>query len=259
MIATARQFNGSSLTKLSANGTDTFTKSYFTTITNTAVSLQTNNATSVTKDLHQKPTSSFACVAVTILILISSYLLTVTINYTIRKRKVCDRQAPQLSIVNALCVVATVLLLFECCWFLVEMFVPGTDVFCTAYSAINVTVGTTNRTVIYYILWHRQRWFYKKRPTANITSRTVARLSNTLLGGIIIFALVQIVTMSSIPVYSDNGKCAVGEVSGFLKGFAPTIFFIIALFQVLLLLPVVFPVARHVYSRRTGASDGRLD
>nr|XP_002128436.1 uncharacterized protein LOC100177193 [Ciona intestinalis] len=213
----------------------------------------TNNGTVI----QPRHVPLFDTIAVHTLIVISCYLLIATIIYTVRKKK--DKVAPHLHRVNALCVVATSLLLFESCWFLVEVYVTGSATFCTAYSATNVTVGTINRAVIYTILWLRQRAFYRKRPTACATSRTINLLSNALLGGILMFALIQIMTMSSIPILSVKGKCVTGKPSGFLNIFAPIIFFIIALFQVVLLLPILYPVVKHVHSRRTGQNKGRLD
>lgn len=213
----------------------------------------TANMTETTK-YDPAPNRIVDLVIVLFLISVSFYLVIITIVYYL---KYAERN---LRWTNFLCCISAMEILFESSWFLLEVrLVVSTNEFCAVYSTVNVCLATSNRTAIYIVFWFRQRSFYRGFLKHSSKKKRLNLMSNSLLVAIVVFGLIQIFTLSFIPIYASPHGCQIGKSSDFLQIFAPAVFFIIALFQVLLLIPVLYPVAKHISATRKGDPNGKLE
>ena len=135
---------------------------------------------------------------------------------------------------NVLCCLSAFAILLESSWFQLEVyFLSSSDLFCSVYLAVNVTLATGNRTIVYIVFWIRQRSFYRATSIVQVSKRKVGLLSNCLLIAIIFFGIIQIVTLSMLPSRASPSGCKSGKSSAFLDVFIPVVFSVITLFQVI--------------------------
>ncbi|CAK8684960.1 unnamed protein product [Clavelina lepadiformis] len=183
----------------------------------------------------------------------SLYLVGVTVWYNVKHFQ------KKLKRTNVMCLVSTLLLLFESCWFQLEIQMKDAqDSFCTVYSVTNVFISTINKTIIYVIFWMRQSSFYRTRALSSIGPKKFAILNKSLIAAIIVFAMTQITVLSCIPLYGTDNGCKYGKPTGFLKIFSVAVFTIITLFQIFLLIPILYPIVKHLKAAGKLQSNSRL-
>jgi len=166
--------------------------------------------------------------AIVIALIVSSvYLSFITTIYYVRYSQT------KLKWTNILCCLSAFVLLVETSWFQLEVyFLISSDLFCSIYFAVNVTLATGNRTIVYIVFWIRQRSFYRRPSVVHVSKRKIGLLSNCLLVAIIFFGIIQIVTLSMLPSRASPSGCKSGKSSAFLDVFTPVVFSVITLFQV---------------------------
>ncbi|XP_078483050.1 uncharacterized protein LOC144743353 [Ciona intestinalis] len=178
-------------------------------------------------------------VALGFLILCSAYLLVATIYYQKRhaKRKCCS---------NALFIAASVILLIESAWFETEVLqTSSTSLFCTAYYAINATSATLIRTLVYGVLWLRQKELYRNTVT-HLHNKCVAIMGKIILAGIVIFGVCQVAVLLVTPQIGTEHGCVTSKPAPVVKILTPVVFTTYSLFQFLLLGLTLYPVVQHM-------------
>jgi len=190
-------------------------------------------------------------IAITLL-LISIYLSTASITYYIRY------SIASLRLTDALICLATTMLFLECCWFEVEISITDHSMtFCQAYAVINITISTTMRTIIYTILWLRQRSIYGgPLQHRNGAAGVIGKIT---LVGILTFGVLQIIPLSLTPQYPvATGGCISGKLPPVLKILVPVIFSLSSTFQFVLLGLTLYPVVKQIREGSIASSKEQL-
>ena len=222
------------------------TNSYFDVASST-----TRSAEKSTTDPHNHSTDIGEHVTVITLVVISVYLMIVTLFYY------CKHSLSQLRLIDWLICVTPVLVLVQCCWFEVEIsMTQHTTTFCTVYTVINVGLATAIRTLIYSVLWIRQRSIYKG-PLQN-TNTTATRISWITLGGILFFSLCQIIIFGFVSQKPVPGGCESEELSLALEVILPLVFTCTSMFQFILLGLTLYPVVKQLRERNINSRKGQL-
>ncbi|CAK8691846.1 unnamed protein product [Clavelina lepadiformis] len=192
---------------------------------------------------------------VIVLIIIGLYLATIT-SYYLHKHN--NRR---LKLSNSLLCATACVLFLQTCWFQVEVTIKHyTDAFCQAYSIVNIIVATCQRTVIYGVLWIRQRGIYKN-PLQKIRGKTVEPISNGTITGIIVFAIAQVVLLSSISQLATeipSPGCHSETITDIRDVLLPMIFGISSLFQIVLLVLTLYPMVKHMRSKTVNKKRAQL-
>ena len=190
---------------------------------------------------------------VAVLYIISLYLSVVSVVYVLKHGR------KNLRVANVICCASAVLLFFECCLFEVEEFLPRvSDAFCTAYLVFNALVAVGNRTMIYGVLWMRQRRLYTNK-LKKITSCTIQVISISTIIGIVFFALLNVVALSLMPQVEEDNSCVSGKLTKVTKILLPLSFTVSSLFQIVLLGLTIYPVVRHQCGKgRVSALNAKL-
>ena len=152
----------------------------------------------------------------------------------------------KLRLTDTLICIASTLLFLECCWFEIEIIINHQSMtFCQAYTIINVTVATAMRTIIYFILWLRQKSIYGgPLQHGNNIANIIGKIT---LSGILIFGVFQIVLISIPPQYPvQGGGCVTGPISSVIKILIPVVFSFSSAFQFVLLGLTLYPVVKQI-------------
>ena len=161
------------------------------------------------------------------LCVINLYLVLATFTYCIK------HSHDNLKWTNRFCAISALALFFGTCWYQLEIHIKyPSGVFCNVYTIVNVFLSIGNRTLVYVILWVRQRFFYQSFALLKVTQKKFNYLSYTLLVLIISLSVIQVGTLSGIPSTVNEIGCKAGTASPFLKIFTPVVFIIVSLFQV---------------------------
>ena len=186
------------------------------------------------------------------LLLISIYLTIVSVIYC-KKFSIAN-----LRVTDSLICVATTLLLIECCWFEVEISITHHSMtFCQVYTVVNITLSTIMRTIIYTILWFRQRSIYGG-PMQH-RNKKAGIIGNVTLVGILTFGILQIIPLSLTPQYpAPTGGCVSGKLSPPLKILVPVIFSLSSAFQFVLLGLTLYPVVKQIREGAIASSKEQL-
>ena len=136
---------------------------------------------------------------------------------------------------NRLCFFSALILFTNSCWFQTEIQLQSVSTFfCRAYGIVNLLLSVGTRTLVYTVLWIRQRYFYKAFALFKVSMAKFNCVSKSLLAGIIIFPILQIGALAALPSYASEVGCKSGPEtpSQFLQIATPIVFVLVSLFQV---------------------------
>ena len=143
---------------------------------------------------------------------------------------------------NRIINVCAFVLLVETCWFQTEIQLERqvTVTFCRIYTIVNLLLSIGNKTLVYIVLWIRQRLFYKTYAFTGLSKNKFNFLSLSLLVGIVLLSVCQIVVLAIVPMFKGRLGCEFGAAAYPLDVITPAVFILLCLFQVSLFTALKF-------------------